>query len=141
MLNSNYIIYFVKEYFAIIFYLLIIFNIVIRVIVTKKNKKKKKKKKSRKGGGILGDILYILLCIITFGWSCNFWGERRERRERSETKNYFKKNVLSEIPNRALEILIGVDENGEWRGHTSSKKYRLAVPSSIYHPDFETTFN
>ena len=76
MLNSNYIIYFIKEYFAIIFYLLIIFNIVIRVIVTKKNKKKKKKKKSRKGGGILGDILYVLLCIITFGWSCNFWDRK-----------------------------------------------------------------
>ena len=138
MLNSNYIIYFVKEYFAIIFYLLIIFNIVIRVIVTKKNKKKKKKKKSRKGGGILGDILYILLCIITFGWSCNFWRERRERRE---TKNYFKKNVLPEIPNRYLEILLGVDEKGEWFGHTSSKDSRLADPSSIFHPDFETTFN
>tara|TARA_R110001592_G_scaffold158951_4_gene390147 strand:+ start:5007 stop:5408 length:402 start_codon:yes stop_codon:yes gene_type:complete len=61
------IIHFVKEYFAIIFYILIIFNIVIRVIVTKKNKKKKKK--SRKGGGI-GDVL---LCIITFGWSCGLW--------------------------------------------------------------------
>ena len=69
------IIYFVKEYFAIICYLLIIFNIVIRVIVTKKSKKKKKKKKSRKGGGILGDIWRVLLCIITFGLSCGFWDD------------------------------------------------------------------
>tara|TARA_R110001592_G_scaffold158951_5_gene390150 strand:+ start:225 stop:530 length:306 start_codon:yes stop_codon:yes gene_type:complete len=67
------IIYFVKEYFAIIFYILIIFNIVIRVIVTKKSKKKK----SRKGGGILGDIWYVLLCIITFGWSCGFWYKKQ----------------------------------------------------------------
>jgi len=65
------IIYFVKEYFAIIFYILIIFNIVIRVIVTKKIKKKKNK--SRKGGGSLSDIWHVLLCIITFGLSCNFW--------------------------------------------------------------------
>jgi hypothetical protein len=73
MIDSNNIIYFIKEYFAIIFYLLIIFNIVIRVIVTKKSKKKSKKKKSRKGGGILGDIWYVFLCIITFGMSCEFW--------------------------------------------------------------------
>ena len=70
------IIYFVKEYFAIIFYLFIISNIVIRVIITKKSKKKKKKKKSRKGGGI-GDVLLgigdVLLCIITFGLSCGIW--------------------------------------------------------------------
>ena len=71
MIDSNYTIHFIKKYFVIIFYLLIIFNIVIRVIVTKKSKKKKKK--SRKGGGILGDIGYVLLCIITFGWSCGFW--------------------------------------------------------------------
>lgn len=69
MIDSNNIIYFVKEYFAIIFYLLIIFNIVIKVIVTKKSKKKK----SRKGGGSLSDIWHVLLCIITFGWSCGFW--------------------------------------------------------------------
>ena len=69
MIDSNNIIYFVKEYFAIIFYLLIIFNIVISVIVTKKSKKKK----SRKGGGSLSDIWHVLLCIITFGWSCEFW--------------------------------------------------------------------
>ena len=73
MIDSNNIIYFVKEYFAIIFYLLIIFNIVIKVIVTKKSKKKSKKKKSSKGGGVLGDIGYVLLCIITFGMSCEFW--------------------------------------------------------------------
>tara|TARA_B000000475_G_C15999955_1_gene448532 strand:- start:2084 stop:2395 length:312 start_codon:yes stop_codon:yes gene_type:complete len=69
MIDSNNIIYFVKEYFAIIFYLLIIFNIVIKVIVTKKSKKKK----YRKGGGSLSDIWHVLLCIITFGWSCGFW--------------------------------------------------------------------
>ena len=74
------IIYFAKEYFAIIFYLLIIFNIVIRVIVTKK--KKKKKNKSRKGGGILSDIWYVLLCIITFGWSCGFWDKKSASRPR-----------------------------------------------------------
>ena len=73
MQYSNYIIHFIKEYFAIIFYLFIISNIVIRVIITKKSKKKKKKKKSRKGGGILGGIWYVLLCIITFGWSCGIW--------------------------------------------------------------------
>ena len=73
MIESNNIIYFIKEYFAIIFYLLIIFNIVIRVIVTKKSKKKSKEKKSRKGGAILGDIWYVFLCIITFGMSCEFW--------------------------------------------------------------------
>ena len=73
MIDSNNIIYFVKEYFAIIFYILIIFNIVSRVILKKKNKKKSKKKKSIKGGGILGDIWYVLLCIITFGLSCDFW--------------------------------------------------------------------
>ena len=73
MIDSNNIIYFVKEYFAIIFYILIIFNIVSRVILKKKNKKKSKKKKSSKGGGILGDIWYVLLCIITFGLSCDFW--------------------------------------------------------------------
>ena len=71
MFDSNNIIYFVKEYFAIIFYLLIIFNIVIKVIVTKKSKKKK----SRKGGGSLSDIWHVLLCIITFGWSCGFWDD------------------------------------------------------------------
>ena len=76
MSDSNYIIHFIKEYFAIIFYLFIISNIVIRVIITKKSKKKKKKKKSRRGGGI-GDVLLgigdVLLCIITFGWSCGIW--------------------------------------------------------------------
>ena len=70
MQYSNYIIHFIKEYFAIIFYLFIISNIVIRVIITKKSKKKKKK--SRKGGGniyeIFRDFLKIIWCIITFGY-------------------------------------------------------------------------
>ena len=83
MIDSNNIIYFVKEYFSIIFYLLIIFNIVIRVIVTKKGKKKKKKKKSHKGGGKIfkyfTDFLKIIGCIITFGWFwCEYWDDKVE---------------------------------------------------------------
>jgi len=73
MIDSNNIIYFIKEYFAIIFYLFIISKIVFRVIQRKRKRKRKRKKKSRKGGGILMDIWSVLLCIITFGLSCNFW--------------------------------------------------------------------
>jgi len=66
---------FIKEYLTGIFYLLVIGNIIIKIIQLKRKRKRKRKrkKKSRKGGGILGDIWYILLCIITFGLSCNFW--------------------------------------------------------------------
>jgi len=79
MIDSNNIIYFIKEYFAIIFYLFIISKIVFRVIQRKRKRKRKRKKKSRKGGGILMDIWRVLLCIITFGLSCNFWKKSPNR--------------------------------------------------------------
>ena len=101
------IIYFVKEYFAIIFYILIIFNIVIRVIVTKKSKKKK----SRKGGGILGDIWYVLLCIITFGWSCGFWNAKAKDPQAVKKLGktvYNKLEIHSKTsPHRLLVTLLG----------------------------------
>jgi len=109
MIDSNNIIYFVKEYFAIIFYLLIIFNIVIRVIVTKKSKKKK----SRKGGGILSDIWYVLLCIITFGWSCGFWDKKSASRPR--LGEYNQEYPWLGTNQQAEEYITELQRREEWR--------------------------
>ena len=72
--NSNYIIYLVKEYAALIFYFIVICNIIFRVIQSKKSKKRKRKGKTRKGGGVydfVKGILLILQCIVSFGIVCN----------------------------------------------------------------------
>ena len=55
MIDSNYIIYFIKEYFALVFFVVIIFNIILRTMVNKKvNKKGKRGHKG--GGGLLSTI-------------------------------------------------------------------------------------
>jgi hypothetical protein len=55
MIDSNYIIYLIKEYFALVFFVVIIFNIILRTMVNKKvNKKGKRGHKG--GGGLLSTI-------------------------------------------------------------------------------------
>tara|TARA_B110000444_G_scaffold81794_1_gene77319 strand:- start:510 stop:737 length:228 start_codon:yes stop_codon:yes gene_type:complete len=54
MIDSNYIIYLIKEYFALVFFVVIIFNIILRTMV--KKKVNKKGKRGHKGGGLLSTI-------------------------------------------------------------------------------------
>ena len=54
MIDSNYIIYLIKEYFALVFFVVIIFNIILRTIVSKKVNKKGKL--GHKGGSLLANI-------------------------------------------------------------------------------------
>jgi len=77
------IVYYIKEYFAVIFYFLVIFNVIISVIYSKSKKsskkkskkgstKKSKKRRNRKGGGFqtFSQIFKIILCFLTFGVYC-----------------------------------------------------------------------
>lgn len=77
------IVYYIKEYFAVMFYFLVIFNVIISVIYSKSKKssnkkskksstKKRTKRRNRKGGSLrtFWSLLKIILCFLTFGLYC-----------------------------------------------------------------------
>jgi len=77
------IVYYIKEYFAVMFYFLVIFNVITSVIYSKSKKssnkkskksstKKRTKRRNRKGGSLrtFWSLLKIILCFLTFGLYC-----------------------------------------------------------------------
>ena len=98
------IVYYIKEYFAVMFYFLVIFNVITSVIYSKSKKssnkkskksstKKRTKRRNRKGGGLRWflSLAKLILCFLTFGLYCpgrgkdyTMWGDTKSLKDWSQ---------------------------------------------------------